>query len=119
MCFFNINFTKSGSNNNTNENEENENEKKINVKPPSSDNKIYIDIKKSKDDEKIEFNDDMLAQIITKKRNSFSHSSKNKSNAYRNTIINRRPTDMSLFVVYLCLEPNCTRNIPLEIILYI
>ena len=85
----NINFTKSGSNNNTNENEENENEKKINVKPPSSDNKIYIDIKKSKDDEKIEFNDDMLAQIITKKRNSFSHSSKNKSNAYRNTIINK------------------------------
>ena len=30
----------------------------------------------------------MLTQIITKKRNSFSHS-KNKSNADRNTIINR------------------------------
>ena len=84
----NINFNKSGSNNNTNENEENDNEKKILVKPPSSDNKINIDIKKSKDDEKIEINDDMLTQIITKKRNSFSHS-KNKSNADRNTIINR------------------------------
>ena len=84
----NINFNKSGSNNNTNENEENDNEKKIVVKPPSSDNKINIDIKKSKDDEKIEINDDMLTQIITKKRNSFSHS-KNKSNADRNTIINR------------------------------
>ena len=84
----NINFNKSGSNNNTNENEENDNEKKILVKPPSSDNKINIDIKKSKEDEKIEINDDMLTQIITKKRNSFSHS-KNKSNADRNTIINR------------------------------
>ena len=84
----NINFNKSGSNNNTNENEENDNEKKILVKPPSSDNKTNIDIKKSKDDEKIEINDDMLTQIITKKRNSFSHS-KNKSNADRNTIINR------------------------------
>jgi len=84
----NINFNKSGSNNNTNENEENDNEKKIVVKPPSSDNKTNIDIKKSKDDEKIEINDDMLTQIITKKRNSFSHS-KNKSNADRNTIINR------------------------------
>ena len=84
----NINFNKSGSNNNTNENEENDNEKKIVVKPPSSDNKINIDIKKSKEDEKIEINDDMLTQIITKKRNSFSHS-KNKSNADRNTIINR------------------------------
>ena len=84
----NINFNKSGSNNNTNENEENNNEKKILVKPPSSDNKINIDIKKSKDDEKIEINDDMLTQIITKKRNSFSHS-KNKSNADKNTIINR------------------------------
>ena len=84
----NINFNKSGSNNNTNENEENDNEKKILVKPPSSDNKINIDIKKSKDDEKIEINDDMLTLIITKKRNSFSHS-KNKSNADRNTIINR------------------------------
>ena len=84
----NINFNKSGSNNNTNENEENANEKKIVVKPPSSDNKTNIDIKKSKDDEKIEINDDMLTQIITKKRNSFSHS-KNKSNADRNTIINR------------------------------
>ena len=84
----NINFNKSGSNNNTNENEENDNEKKIVVKPPSSDNKTNIDIKKSKEDEKIEINDDMLTQIITKKRNSFSHS-KNKSNADRNTIINR------------------------------
>ena len=84
----NINFNKSGSNNNTNENEENDNEKKILVKPPSSDNKINIDIKKSKEDEKIEINDDMLTQIITKKRNSFSHS-KNNSNADRNTIINR------------------------------
>ena len=84
----NINFNKSGSNNNTNENEENDNEKKIVVKPPSSDNKTNIDIRKSKDDEKIEINDDMLTQIITKKRNSFSHS-KNKSNADRNTIINR------------------------------
>ena len=84
----NINFNKSGSNNNTNENEENDNEKKIVVKPPSSDNKTNIDIKKSKDDEKIKINDDMLTQIITKKRNSFSHS-KNKSNADRNTIINR------------------------------
>ena len=84
----NINFNKSGSNNNTNENEENDNEKKILVKPPSSDNKTNIDIKKSKEDEKIEINDDMLTQIITKKRNSFSHS-KNKSNADRNTIINR------------------------------
>ncbi len=84
----NINFNKSGSNNNTNENEENDNEKKIVVKPPSSDNKTNIDIKKSKEDEKIEINDDMLTQIITKKRNSFSHS-KNNSNADRNTIINR------------------------------
>ena len=84
----NINFNKSGSNNNTNENEENDNEKKIVLKPPSSDNKVNINIKKSKDDEIIEINDEMLTKIITKKRNSFS-SSKNKSKAYRNTIINR------------------------------
>ena len=85
----NNNFNKSGSNNNTNENEENENEKKIKLKPPANDNKMNIDIKKSKDDGKIEINDDILTQIITKKRNSFSHSKKNKSKANVNTIINR------------------------------
>ena len=85
----NNNFNKSGSNNNTNENEENENEKKIKLKPPANDNKINIDIKKSKDDGKIEINDDILTQIITKKRNSFSHSKKSKSKVNVNTIINR------------------------------
>ena len=85
----NNNFNKSGSNNNTNENEENENEKKIKLKPPANDNKMNIDIKKSKDDGKIEINDDILTQIITKKRNSFSHSKKSKSKANVNTIINR------------------------------
>ena len=29
---------------------------------------------------------------------------------YRNTVINRKPTEMSLLVVYLCLESNCTIN---------
>ena len=82
-------INKSGSNNNTNENEENENDKKIIVKPPSNDSKINIDVKKSKDEEKIEINDAMLTKIITKKRNSFSHSSKSKSKAYKNTINNR------------------------------
>ena len=82
-------INKSGSNNNTNENEENENDKKIIVKPPSNDSKINIDVKKSKEEEKIEINDAMLTKIITKKRNSFSHSSKSKSKAYKNTINNR------------------------------
>ena len=77
-------INKSGSNNNTNENEENEKDKKIVIKPPSNDTKINIDIKKSKDEEKIEINDAMLTKIITKKRNSFSHSSKSKSKVYKN-----------------------------------
>ena len=77
-------INKSG-NNNTNENEENENDKKIVVKPPINDSKINIDIKKSKEEEKNEINDDMLTKIITKKRNSFSLS-KSRTNTNKNTI---------------------------------
>ena len=76
----NIN-TKNGSNNNTNENEENENDKKIILNPPLNDDKIILDIKKSND-----INDDFLTKIITKKRNSFSQSNKNKSRCYKNNM---------------------------------
>ena len=82
----NIN-NKTGSNNNTNENDDNENDKKITLKPPLSDNKINFDIKKTNEEEKLTINDDFLTKIITKKRNSFSHSSKDKSKAYKNSII--------------------------------
>ena len=93
-CFQSKNKTsnimkKSSSNNNTNENEENENEKKIVMKTPSCDNKINIDIKKTNKEEKIVINDDFLEKIITKKRNSFSHSGKNKSIAYKNNNLNK------------------------------
>ena len=83
----NIN-NKTGSNNNTNENDDNENDKKITLKPPLSDNKINFDITKTNEEEKLTINDDFLTKIITKKRNSFSHSSKDKSKAYKNSIIN-------------------------------
>ena len=80
-------INKSGSNNNTNENEENE--KKIDLKPPSNDNKINIEVKKSNEEKKEEINDDILTKIITKKRNSFSHSSKSRSKANKDTIMNK------------------------------
>jgi hypothetical protein len=70
------------------ENEE-ENEKKIALKPPSTDSKINFDVKKSNEEEKLTINDDFLTKIITKKRNSFSHSGKDKSNSYKNSIINK------------------------------
>ena len=72
----------------SNENED-ENNKKIEVNSPKNDNIINIEEKEPKEQNDIGIDDNLLTQIIKKKRNSITKSGKNKSKLSKNNIINK------------------------------